>query len=137
MLNLNTNKMIRELFKEHPIVKSLIAIVILGITFLLIDGIASKSEAFYGNVIDKHYKAEMTSVGTGTAVGSNGVVGVVTTTEVDPEEFLLMVKNESGKIVTVKCEPELYYEKEVGERLYYNVYKGLFTGMDWSLCGVR
>lgn len=129
--------MIREMFKDMPIVSSIIAIVILGFAFILIDGIASKPEAFYGNVIDKHYKAERTSVGTGTAFSSNGGVGVITTTEIDPAEFLIMVKTESGQIVTVKCEPELYYEKEIGERIDCNAYKGLFTGMVWSLYGVR
>lgn len=125
------------MFEDMPIVSSIIAIVILGLAFILIDGIASKPEAFYGNVIDKHYKAERTSVGTGTVVGSNGGVGVVTTTEVDTEEFLIMVKTESGKIVTVKCEPELFYEKELGERIDCNAYRGLFTGMVWSLYSVR
>jgi hypothetical protein len=126
-----------RLRKPIPILSSIMAILILGLTFIVIDQIASKPEAFYGNVIDKHYKAERTSVGTGTSVGSNGSVGVVTTTEVDPEEFLIMVKTESGKIVTVNCEPELYYQKEVGERIDCNAYKGLFTGMVWSLHGVR
>lgn len=125
------------MFEDMPIVSSIIAIVILATSFFLIDGIASKPEAFYGNVIDKHYKAERASVGTGTAVGSNGNVAFLTTTEVDHEEFLIMVKNESGKIVTVKCEPELYYEKEIGERIDCNAYKGFFTGMVWLLYGVR
>ena len=125
------------MFEDMPIVSSIIAIVILATDLFLIDVIASKPEAFYGNVIDKHYKAERTSVGTGTAVGSNGNVDVVTTTEVDPEEFLIMVKTESGQIVTVKCEPELYYQKEVGERIDCNAYKGLFTGIVWSLYGIR
>lgn len=129
--------MIREMFEDMPIVSSIIAILILGLAFILIDGLASKPEAFYGKVIDKQYKAERTNVGTGTAVVSNGGVGVVTTTEVDPEEFLIMVKTESEKIVTVKCEPELYYQKELGERIDCNAYKGLFTGMVWSLYGVR
>lgn len=125
------------MFEDMPILSSIIAILILGFAFILIDGIASKPEAFCGNVIDKHYKAERTSVGTGTAVGSNGNVGVVTTTEVDPEEFLIIVKTESGEIVTVKCEPELYYDKEIGDRIDCNAYKGLFTGIIWSLYGVR
>ncbi len=125
------------MFEDMPIISSIIAIFILGLAFLLIDGIASKPEPFYGSVIDKHYKAERTSVGTGTAVGSNGSVGVVTTTETDTEEFLIMVKTETGEIVTVKCEPELYYEKQVGQKIDCKAYKGLFTGATWSMYVVR
>ena len=125
------------MFEDMPIVSSIIAIVILGLGFILIDGIASKPEAFYGNVIDKHYEAESHRTGTGVGVTSSGKTGVVMTFESEPEKFLLMVKTESGKIVTVKCEPELYYQKEIGERIYCNAYKGLFTGMVWSLYGVR
>ena len=129
--------MIREMFEDMPIVSSIIAIVILGLGFILIDGIASKPEAFYGNVIDKHYEVESHRTGTGVGVTSSGKTGVVMTFESEPEKFLLMVKTESGKIVTVKCEPELYYQKEIGERIDCNAYKGLFTGMVWSLYGVR
>ena len=89
------------MFEDMPIVSSIISIVILAIAFFLIDGIASKPEAFYGNVIDKHYKAERTSVGTGTAVGSNGNVDVVTTTEVDPEEVVEVFQY--GFVICVGC----------------------------------
>ena len=125
------------MFEDMPIMSSIIAIVILATAFFLIDGIASKPESFYGNVIDKHYEAESNRTVTGVGVTSSGKTGVVMTSESEPEKFLLMVKTESGKIVTVKCEPELYYEKEIGERIESNAYKGLFTGMVWSLRGVR
>lgn len=129
--------MLRIAFKEMPILSSIMAIIILGCVFMLVDGIASKPKSFYGNVVDKHYKAERRSVGTGTVVGSNGGVGFVTTTEVDPEEFLIMVKTQCAGIVTVRCDAELYYQKELGERIDCNDYKGLFTGLTWGLYGVR
>lgn len=128
--------MIKEMFNEMPIVSSITAILILGLLFILIDRIAIKPEAFSGEVIDRHYKAERINSGTGLAVGGNGGIGVVTTTEVDSEEFLIMVKTES-KIVTVKCKPELYYQKQVGERIDCNAYKGLFTGTVWYMDAVR
>lgn len=56
--HLKHKKMIRDIFEDIPILSSIIAIFILGLVFLLIDGIASKPEPFYGSVIDKHYKAE-------------------------------------------------------------------------------
>ena len=43
--------MIRGMFEDMPIVSSIIAIIILGLTFLLIDGIASKPDPFYGKEI--------------------------------------------------------------------------------------
>lgn len=129
--------MIREMFREMTIISSMVVVIILGMLFLGIDGIASRPESFHGYVIDKHYKAERISVGTGTAVGSNGNVGVITTTEFDPEDFLIMVKDESGRVVTVKCDPELYYQKEIGDSIVCEEYKGLFTGAVWHVFGVE
>ena len=126
--------MIRKIFGDMPILNSIMAIVILGITFILIDGLAAKSEAFYGNVIDKYYKAQKEATGVGSDVTTGNLV---ITTEFESEEFLIMVKTESGKIVTVKCKPELYYQKEIGERIDCKHYKGLFTGIVWSSHGVR
>ena len=48
-----------------------------------------------------------------------------------------MVKTENGNVVTVECEPELYYEKQVGQKIDCKAYKGLFTGATWSMYGVR
>jgi len=123
--------------KYIPIVSSIIAIVILGLAFVLIDGFASKPERFYGSVIDKHYKAERNSTGTGYGITSSGKNGIIVTTEHEGEKFLIMVKTESGKVVTVECAPEVYYQKEVGQKIDCNAYKGYFTGWTWSMHGVR
>jgi len=135
--NLKLNTMIREMFEDMPIVSSIIAIVILGLAFILIDGIASNPESFYGSVVDKHYKAERNSTGTGYGMTSSGKSGVIVTTEHEDEKFLIMVKTESGKVVTVECKPEAYYQKEVGQKIDCNAYKGYFTGWTWSMHGVR
>ncbi len=125
------------MFEDMPIVSSLIAIFILGLAFFLIDEIASKPEPFYGTVIDKHYKAERNSTGTSYGMTSSGKSGVIVTSEYESEKFLLMVKTDNGKVVTVKCEPELYYEKQVGQKIDCKAYKGFFTGSTWSMYGVR
>ncbi len=129
--------MILKMFEEWPIASSIIAIVVLGLAFILVDGIASKPESFYGSVIDKHYKAERNSTGTGYGMTSSGKSGVIVTSEHEDEKFLIMVKTESGKVVTVECEPEVYYQKEIGQKIDCNAYKGYFTGWTWSLHGVR
>ena len=125
------------MFEYMPIVSSLTAIFILGLAFFLIDGIASKPEPFYGTVIDKHYKAERNSTGTGYGMTSSGKSGVIVTSEHESEKFLLLVKTDNGKVVTVECEHELYYEKQVGQKIDCKAYKGFFTGSTWSMYGVR
>lgn len=125
------------MFEDMPIVRSLITIFILVLTFFLIDGIASKPEPFYGSVIDKHYKAERNSTGTGYGMTISGKSDVIVTSEYEIEKFLLMVKTDNGKVVNVECEPELYYEKQVGQKIDCKAYKGFFTGSTWSMYGVR
>jgi hypothetical protein len=125
------------MFEDMPIVRSLITIFILVLTFFLIDGIASKPEPLYGSVIDKHYKAERNSTGTGYGMTISGKSDVIVTSEYEIEKFLLMVKTDNGKVVNVECEPELYYEKQVGQKIDCKAYKGFFTGSTWSMYGVR
>lgn len=115
----------------------LVAMIILTMTLFLVDGFGARSETFYGNVVDKHYQAADNSIGNGLIVNSNGDTGVLTTYEQKREKFLLIVKTENGKIVTVKCEPELYYGKTINEQIECKAYKGLITGRVWSLRGVR
>ena len=129
--------MIREMFKEMPIVSSLMLIFILGLVFVTIDGLASKPEPFTGSVIDKYYQAEKNSTSTGFGTTSDGKSGVIVTTQHANQKFLLMVKNENGNIVTVECTSELYYEKQIGQQIYCKAYKGFFTGSIWSMHGIK
>lgn len=125
------------MLKKMRTVSSIIAIFVLVLAFLLIDVIASKPDPFYGSVIDKHYKAERNSTATGYGMTSSGKSGVIVTSEHESEKFLLMVKNENGNVVTVECDPELYYEKQVGQKIHCKAYKGYFTKTTWSMYGVR
>ena len=120
-----------------PVIISIISLVVLFLVFILIDGIFSKPVEFSGTVVDKHYKAESTKTGTGVVTTSQGGTGIVTTTVTEPEEFLIMVKTESGKILTAKCEPEIYYAKENGQPIDCYWSKGFFTGWQWSVHGVK
>ena len=129
--------MIREFFEDMSIASIIIVIFILGIGFIFVDGLASKPESFSGEVIDKHYEAERNSIGTGYGVTSSGKGGVITTSEHESEKFLLMVKTESGEAVTVECEPEIYYQKAIGQMIDCISYNGYFTGWTWSLKGAH
>lgn len=128
---------IREMFEDMPIIAGIATILVLGLAFILIDGIAGKSEPFYGTVIDKYYKAERNGIGTGYGITSSGKSGVIVTSEYEGEKFLLMVKNQNGNVVTVECKPQLYYEKQIGEKIECKAYKGWISGSIYSRYGVR
>ena len=130
-------EIIREMFREMPIAIITLLVLICLIVFILIDGLASYPESFNGVVLDKHYKSETNSTGTGYGTTSNGKGGVIVTSHHESEKFLLMVKVEGGEVVTVQCEPEIYYKKELGNEIQCNAYKGFFTGLTWSLYGVK
>jgi hypothetical protein len=129
--------MIEEMFKEMSVISILITVLILGFIFLIIDSAASKPEPFQGTVIDKHYRAQKSSTGTGYGMTGQGQTGVFVSSQHEPEKFLLIVKTESSNIVTVECEPELFYKKEVGQKIECKACKGFFTGATWSIYGVR
>jgi hypothetical protein len=129
--------MIREMFEDMPVISSILALILLGLVFICIDGLMSKPEFYSGNVVDKHYSAESHRTGAGVGVTSGGQTGVVMTSESEPEKFLLMVKTKTGNVVTAKCKPELYYEKEIGQEIEFVIYKGRFTGLSWAVRGVR
>jgi len=134
------NIMIREMFEdmlEMPVISGIFALIFLGILFITADSLMSKPEFYTGNVIDKHYSARSQRTGTGVGVTTGGQTAVVVTSTSEPEKFLLMVKTKSGSVVTVKCKPELYYEKEIGSPIEFAIFKGRFTGMSWGIQGVR
>lgn len=125
------------MFKDMPVISSIIALMISFLIFILMDDIFSKPVYFSGIVVDKHYKAKSTRTGTGFGATSNGQTGVVVTTETEPEKFLIMVKTENGKIITADCEPEVYYAKREGQPIECYWSKGIFTGWNWYIHGVR
>lgn len=82
--------MIREMFEDMPVISSILTLIILGTIFLFIDGITSKPEFYYGNVIDKHYLAKKHRTGTGFGVTGDGQIGIITTSENEPELTLTL-----------------------------------------------
>jgi len=127
----------RDFFEDSPVVATLIGIVVLFFVFVIIDCIGSKSEILVGNVIDKHYKAESIHYGTKTNYISKGNYETITTREVDPEKYLIIAKFNDGQIVTVECSTNLYYQKNVGDKIDVKINKGLLSGAIWSIKGVK
>lgn len=106
---------------------------ILGfVVLVLVDVFCGRCVEYNAVVVDKHYKAEENSYGVGSSIGANGQVGIVSTSEHESEKFLLMVKKENDEIVTTECEPELYYQKKIGDTVLCNMHLGRFSGADWS-----
>ena len=99
---------------EDIIIGGVILLFFAFIGLAICDFIFAKPEILKGEIVDRHYKAESSHIGTGTGIGTNGGITTVTTYEVDPEEFLLMVKDDSSNVITVECSPRLYYQKKVG-----------------------
>ena len=107
---------------------------LLGILLLfLVDLLASQPVTYSGTVLDKHYEAERSDLGTGAAITPDGEVGIVMTTDSTPEQFVLMIRTEDQKVITVKCKPELFYQKKIGDSMVYVVNRGLLTGWVWSI----
>lgn len=127
----------KDLEIEEIIMGGVILLFLAFIGLAICDFIFAKSEILKGEIADRYYKAESLHIGTGTGIGTNGGVTTVTTYEVDPEEFLLIVKDDSSNVISVECSPKLYYQKKVGEELKYRVYKGYFTGIEWFNRGVE
>lgn len=130
---------IREFFEDMPVMASISTLIMLILLLATVDFASSfgNEEIYNGVIVDKQYSARRTSTGTGTAIGTNGRVGVVTTTDTSPEKFLLMVRDKDGKIHTVTCEPELYYVKENEDSLRYFIRKGRVLGGVWSIKGIE
>jgi hypothetical protein len=124
--------MFKDILEETPVLGVLLIASILLLVFFIADAVFTTQKFFSGVVIDKRYAPEMTSTGVGTGVTSDGKpAAVVTTSHVD-EKFLLMTKCTNGKVFTVKCSPEIFYTKSVGDTLFFTTSNGLFTGNTYS-----
>lgn len=129
--------MIRDIVNENPILSVILFLCFLGLSVFLLDGISCKTKTLRGNVIDKHYKPEQNSTGTGYGMTSNGQNGVIVTHEYEHEKFLLILKSRGGKIFTVESNPELYYKKQIGDPVRFDVYLGRITGIEYGSLAIR
>jgi hypothetical protein len=126
----------KDFFKDEPIFASVITLIGIVVILFLIDIIGSEKKYFNGEVLDKHYKAEINSHGSGVGMTSNGQMGVVTTSHHESEAFLIIVENKDF-IVTVNSNPSLFYSKNKGDKIecYKNV--GCLTGKSYSYYAFR
>jgi len=128
--------MIRDLFKELPEVAWLTTLLLLTLAFLILDIAMAVPEHHLGTIVDKQYKPERNSSGTGVGM-AGGKTAVVYSSSHESEAFLMMVKTYDGHVETTNCPPDLYYQKEIGDPLEFVIRQGRFTGVDWCVKGVR
>lgn len=103
---------------------------------MLIDILGYKTDCFCGNVMDKQYVEERISTGDHYIIRKGGTF-YETRTNYEPERFLIIVETETGEFHSVKCEPDLYYRKEIGDQIECEAFKGLFTGLVYARRGVN
>lgn len=106
-----TTKTTKNLDKKSVFLNSILAIIILWVAYISIDGILSKKMRFEGKILNKCYYSQN-----------------------NPEQYnlFLLVETDNKKIIKVNCELNSFSETKIGESISYNVYKGLFTGKVWS-----
>lgn len=94
-----------------------------------VDSKFSSTETLSGELIDKRYKGEESSSGVGTAVvpSANGGVGVgiVSTSSYSPEEFLFFVR--ADKVYKIEVDMQKFYNKNLGEKLKFELTIGKFS----------
>lgn len=105
---------------------------VLFLCLLVVDCFYHTKEEFKCTVVDKHYKASSESVGTGNVIGSNGVVSVVSTYEYESEKFILIVETLENEIITIECDPKVYYSLNKESKIVaYHMIGNLF-GFNWG-----
>jgi hypothetical protein len=101
----------KNLDKKSVFLNFILAIIVLWVAYISIDGILSKKVRFEGKILDKCYHSQN-----------------------NPEQYnlFLLVETDNKKIIKVNCELNSFSETKIGQSINYNVYKGLFTGKVWS-----
>lgn len=98
---------------------------ILGIV-LIIDFIGIEIKTYTGTVLEKEHETELSRNGSGNALQRS-----VQPTN-DDENFLLIVRRECGKVEAVKSDARIYYSKQIGQDLNYEIHHGYFTRIAWE-----
>lgn len=84
----------------------------------IIDSITSFNREIVGKVIDKKYIGESTTSGTGTALMSNGSVGIISTSSTKSEEFLIFV--DSDQVYKVETDMQTFYHLALNDLVTLN-----------------
>jgi hypothetical protein len=114
----------------------LLAIIVLFVIWLIADMLMATTEHHNVTVVDKHFSAEHNSTGTGVGyVG--GKTAVIIISDHEDEKFLLMVRLESGEVVTAETTPTTFYSKSIGDSAICEIEVGKFSKSSWSTTVIK
>ena len=100
-------------------------ITIIGVV-LIIDFIGIEIKTYTGTVLEKEHETELSRNGSGNALQRSVQPAN------DDEKFLLIVRRECGKVDAVKSNARLFYSKQIGQDLNYEIHQGYLTGIEWE-----
>lgn len=91
---------------------------IIYVIYNIIDSLKYEWYETTGTIIDKHYKPEHYSTGVGVMPNGSGGMSTIITSNTEPEDWFVMVKLDTGKVVKVSdLTPEYYYDVKIGTKV--------------------
>jgi hypothetical protein len=110
----------------------IVILIVVAFTLVLFDILGGRRVfSSTATVVAKSYTPERTSFGSGTAVGSDGQVHVVSTTSTEDEKYVLIV--DSGReVFSVNTNPKTWADAKDGSPVSVFELRGKWTGIRWS-----
>ena len=97
------------------------------IIFLLTDVIGGRSVEDPGVIVDKLYRPERIHLVKIKETDKGGHITTHLTSEIESAEWAIYIKSESGKVIRMECQSEIFYNKNVGESIPYTTIRGYIT----------
>src|SRR5882672_8116212 len=101
---------------------SVVLILLGGMLVLGYDLLFSKPDHRQGTIIEKIYIPASTASGVTPVGGARRANYFVTTQK--QEQWIAIVKTESGEVLQVHCLPDHYKSREVGDPIHFKKYEG-------------
>ena len=126
-------EMISDMWSDGPL--GIVCLFLLACCALLLLGLVALGADFaFGHnehrqviVMEKTYSPASSNTGIVTGVTSSGKVGTGIATSYKSEEFVLIVKDESGEVFSHEVEPSVYVSSNKGDRIDITVRIGRFS----------
>lgn len=100
------------------------AFVLLLIIFVAVDFFAGKSAREPGTLVEKVFIPERTYVGTRSYTDDKGRSRSQLSIERDPAEWTIYVQSLAGRVVRIRCSPEVFYSVSKGQTVVYGTRYG-------------